>query len=76
MLANVAVKKSSDYHVIVEIACVLSAEELLAVRRAYQARYKHSLEEDVAAHTTGDVRKASQLLTIDAYICVSISVTY
>ncbi|KAJ9128450.1 hypothetical protein P3X46_035000 [Hevea brasiliensis] len=57
VLANVALKKSSDYHVIVEIACVRSAEELLAVRRAYQARYKHSLEEDVAAHTTGDVRK-------------------
>eukprot|EP00257_Ricinus_communis_P013328 XP_015570743.1 annexin-like protein RJ4 isoform X1 [Ricinus communis] len=57
VLANVALRKSGDYHVIIEIACVRSAEELLTVRRAYQARYKHSLEEDVAAHTTGDVRK-------------------
>lgn len=57
VLANVALRKSSDFHVLVEIACVRSAEELLAVRRAYQARYKHSLEEDVAAHTTGDIRK-------------------
>ncbi|KAF2322482.1 hypothetical protein GH714_017265 [Hevea brasiliensis] len=57
VLANVALKKSSDYHVIVEIACVRSSEELLAVRRAYHARYKHSLEEDVAVHTTGDIRK-------------------
>ncbi|KAG4960081.1 hypothetical protein JHK87_036714 [Glycine soja] len=29
------------------------------VRRAYHNRYKHSLEEDVAAHTTGHVRQAS-----------------
>ncbi|XP_011042168.1 PREDICTED: annexin-like protein RJ4 isoform X2 [Populus euphratica] len=57
VLANVAIRKSGDYHVIVEIACVLSSEELLAVRRAYHARYKHSLEEDLAARTTGDIRK-------------------
>ncbi|CAK7336559.1 unnamed protein product [Dovyalis caffra] len=57
VLANVAIRKSGDYHVIVEIACVLSSEELLAVRRAYKARYKHSLEEDLAAHTSGDTRK-------------------
>jgi len=31
----------------------------LGVRRAYHNRYKHSLEEDVAAHTTGHVRQAS-----------------
>jgi len=55
--ANVAARKSGDYHVIAEIACIYSTEELLAVKRAYHARYMHSLEEDVAAHTTGDVRK-------------------
>ncbi|KAG8480768.1 hypothetical protein CXB51_025433 [Gossypium anomalum] len=61
VLANVAIKKlSPDHHVIVEISCTRSPEELLAVRRAYQARYKHSLEEDVAAHTKGDTRKASR----------------
>uniref|UniRef100_A0A2K2BRA2 Uncharacterized protein n=1 Tax=Populus trichocarpa TaxID=3694 RepID=A0A2K2BRA2_POPTR len=57
VLANVAIRKSGDCHVIVEIACVLSPEELLAVKRACKARYKHSLEEDLAAHTTGDIRK-------------------
>ncbi|GAV79019.1 Annexin domain-containing protein [Cephalotus follicularis] len=58
VLAHVAIKKSEpDYHVIVEIACVLSPEELLAVRRAYHLRYKRSLEEDVAAATSGDIRK-------------------
>ncbi|KAB5565063.1 hypothetical protein DKX38_005117 [Salix brachista] len=31
VLANVAIRKSGDYHVIVEIACVLSSEELLVV---------------------------------------------
>ncbi|KAL4290172.1 hypothetical protein GQ457_14G018590 [Hibiscus cannabinus] len=57
VLANVAIKKlSPDLHVMVEISCTRSPEELLAVRRAYQARYKHSLEEDVAAHTKGDTR--------------------
>ncbi|OWM90035.1 annexin-like protein RJ4 isoform X2 [Punica granatum] len=58
VLANVAIRKGvPDYHVIVEIACVLSPEELLEVRKAYKLRYKHSLEEDVAAHTSGDIRK-------------------
>ncbi|XP_048140526.1 annexin-like protein RJ4 [Rhodamnia argentea] len=58
VLANVALKKSSpDYHVIIEISCVHSPEELLEVRKAYRLRYKRSLEEDVAAHTTGDIRK-------------------
>ncbi|ONI20752.1 hypothetical protein PRUPE_2G031900 [Prunus persica] len=58
VLAHVAIKKpETDYNVIVEISSTLSPEELLAVRRAYQLRYKHSLEEDLAAHTTGDIRK-------------------
>ncbi|OMP03638.1 Annexin [Corchorus capsularis] len=58
VLANVAIRKTCpDHHVIIEIACTRSPEELLAVRRAYQARYKHSLEEDVAVHTKGDLRK-------------------
>ncbi|KAM1124450.1 hypothetical protein ACFX2B_039376 [Malus domestica] len=58
VLAHVAIKKSEcNYNVIIEIATILSPEELLAVRKAYQVRYKHSLEEDLAAHTTGDIRK-------------------
>ncbi|RLN30618.1 annexin D4 [Panicum miliaceum] len=32
----------------VEVACTRSADELLGARRAYQALYHHSLEEDVA----------------------------
>ncbi|RZC85978.1 hypothetical protein C5167_026650 [Papaver somniferum] len=58
VLANVALKRHSpDYPVIVELACVKDPEEFLAVKRAYQWRYKHSLEEDVASHSTGDLRK-------------------
>ncbi|KAK1277717.1 hypothetical protein QJS04_geneDACA007400 [Acorus gramineus] len=58
ILANVAVKKGSeDYQVIVEIACVNSPAELLAMKQAYQARFKRSLEEDVASSTSGDLRK-------------------
>lgn len=61
VLANVALKKS-DYRVIIELACIPSAEEQLAFKRAYQARYKHSLEEDVATHFSGDMRKLLLLL--------------
>ena len=34
--------------IVVEVACTRSADELLGARRAYQALYHHSLEEDVA----------------------------
>ncbi|KAI4372847.1 hypothetical protein MLD38_011031 [Melastoma candidum] len=58
VLVNVALKKPvQEYHVIIEISCMHSAEELLQVRRAYQLRYKCSMEEDVASLTTGDIRK-------------------
>lgn len=63
VLANAAIRKViPDFNVIVEISCTHSPEELLAVKRAYKIRYKHSLEEDVAIHSTGDIRKASSLL--------------
>ncbi|KAI8571566.1 hypothetical protein RHMOL_Rhmol01G0130100 [Rhododendron molle] len=59
VLANVALKQSNpDYHVIVELSCIYSPEELLAVKRAYQARYQHCLEEDLASHISGDLGKA------------------
>lgn len=57
IIVNVAVKQKIDYRVIVETACVNTPDELLAVKKAYQARYKHSMEEDIAAHSTGDLRK-------------------
>ena len=63
MLANVALKKiNKEFAVIIEISCVLSPDQLLCVRRAYQFRYKRSLEEDVAANTTGNMRKACHLV--------------
>ncbi|KAL2898235.1 Annexin-like protein RJ4 [Bienertia sinuspersici] len=46
VLVNVALKKA-DYRVIIELSCIPSTEEVLAIKRAYQARYKHSLEEDL-----------------------------
>ncbi|XP_020090523.1 annexin D1-like [Ananas comosus] len=62
-LANEAVRKwrSSD-RVLIEIACARSSAELFAARQAYHARFKRSIEEDVAAHTTGDIRKLLVLL--------------
>lgn len=57
-LANEATKKwTASNQVLVEIACTRSPKELIVVREAYHARYKKSLEEDVAQHTTGDFRK-------------------
>ncbi|GMI70176.1 ANNEXIN 8, annexin 8 [Hibiscus trionum] len=58
VLAHVELRKSSDEHpVLVEISCTRSSEELLSIRRAYHARYKRSLEEDVYDNTKGDTRK-------------------
>lgn len=56
VLSHVAIQ-NKDYGVIVEISCTQTPEELLAVKKAYQVRYKLSLEEDIAAHTSGDLRK-------------------
>ncbi|XWS23880.1 hypothetical protein CRYUN_Cryun28dG0053400 [Craigia yunnanensis] len=58
LLANEATKKwTSSNQVLMEIACTRSANQLLHARQAYHSRYKKSLEEDVAQHTTGDFRK-------------------
>ena len=63
VLANVAINQSTiDYRVIIELSCINSPEELLAVKQAYHVRYKQSLEEDLAAHTSGDLRKARSSL--------------
>ncbi|XP_074587545.1 annexin Gh1-like [Curcuma longa] len=57
-LGNEAVRRWSQSNlVLVEIGCTRSSEDLYQVRRAYHERYKRSLEEDVAAHTSGDFRK-------------------
>ncbi|RZC82939.1 hypothetical protein C5167_045726 [Papaver somniferum] len=58
-LANAALNNNAlpDYPVLIEMACVKSPDEFLVVKRAYQWRYKRSLEEDIASHTTGDFRK-------------------
>lgn len=63
LLANEATKRwTSSNQVLVEIACSRSPRELIMVREAYHARFKRSLEEDVAHHTTGDFRKLLLLL--------------
>ncbi|KAL2343055.1 hypothetical protein Fmac_004340 [Flemingia macrophylla] len=57
-LANEATKKmTSNNWVILEIATTRSSIDLFKAKQAYQGRFKRSLEEDVAYHTTGDVRK-------------------
>ncbi|KAL3633981.1 Annexin Gh1 [Castilleja foliolosa] len=57
-LANEALKKwTASNQVLVETACTRSPKELLQAREAYHARFKRSVEEDVAHHTSGDFRK-------------------
>ncbi|KAH7520600.1 hypothetical protein FEM48_Zijuj08G0162300 [Ziziphus jujuba var. spinosa] len=43
--------------VLAEIVTTRSTAQLFQVRQAYHARYQKSLEEDVAHHTSGDLRK-------------------
>ncbi|KAL6010032.1 hypothetical protein ACLOJK_000463 [Asimina triloba] len=58
VLAHMAMKKTPiDSHVIIEIACVRSPDELLVAKAAYHSLYKSSLEEDVATHAQGDLRQ-------------------
>ncbi|KAM0936119.1 putative annexin [Dioscorea sansibarensis] len=58
LLAGEAIKRwSPGNRVLIEIACTRSPEELLSARRAYHDRFKRSLEEDVAAHTSDHFRK-------------------
>jgi len=59
-LANQATKMlTSNNSIIVEIASTRSPLELLKAKQAYQTRFKKSLEEDVAYHTSGDIRKVN-----------------
>lgn len=57
-MANEATKLfTKNVWVLVEIVTTRTTSELFHVRQAYHARFKKSLEEDVAQHTSGDVRK-------------------
>ncbi|XP_060174384.1 annexin-like protein RJ4 [Lycium barbarum] len=59
VILHVAIKEKPipDYASIVELSCIYSPQDLLVVKRAYQARYKRSVEEDLAQHFTGELRK-------------------
>ncbi|KAI3873357.1 hypothetical protein MKX03_003226 [Papaver bracteatum] len=59
VLLNESAKRywTSSNQVILEIACTRSSHALLLVKQAYHALFRKSLEEDVAAHITGDFRK-------------------
>lgn len=57
-LVNEATKKlTASNWVIMEVACTRSSDHLISVRKAYHAKYKKSMEEDIAHHTSGDFRK-------------------
>ncbi|RYR49860.1 hypothetical protein Ahy_A07g036384 isoform C [Arachis hypogaea] len=76
-LANEATKRwTSSNQVLMEIACTRSSDQLLFARKAYHARYKKSLEEDVAHHTTGEFRKVLLLVLDHNYEYVVKHCTY
>ncbi|OAY82056.1 annexin D4 [Ananas comosus] len=52
--AHHVLHKAHPSTIIVEIACTRSSEELLGARKAYQALFHHSLEEDVAYNVKGN----------------------
>lgn len=52
-------KHAAGCYVLMEIACTRSSRELFQVREEYHARYKRSLEEDVAQYVPGDFRKVT-----------------
>ncbi|XP_057807819.1 annexin D4 [Salvia miltiorrhiza] len=56
-LLKEALYKGPQYHVLVEIACTRSSDDLLGARRAYHSLFNHSLEEDVAFHVHTPERK-------------------
>jgi len=57
-LANEEAKKwHAGGRALIEIACTRTPAQLFAAKQAYHDRFKRSLEEDVAAHVTGDFRK-------------------
>ncbi|KAL6606910.1 hypothetical protein ACP70R_042563 [Stipagrostis hirtigluma subsp. patula] len=65
VLANEAARKwQPGNRVLVEIACARGSAHLVAVKQAYHDRFKRSLEEDVAAHVTGDFRKSWLLVPL------------
>ncbi|CAK9309201.1 unnamed protein product [Citrullus colocynthis] len=58
LLANESIRKLTPKHfVILEIACTRTPRDLFLVKEEYHARFKRSIEEDVAQHTTGDFRR-------------------
>lgn len=66
VMANAATKCIQDeYPVIVEIACANSSAELLDVKKAYHVLYQRSLEEDVAAQSSGNLRSVCTVVIDD-----------
>ncbi|KAK6945720.1 Annexin repeat [Dillenia turbinata] len=62
-LAHEALRKGNvGHYVLAEIACTRSPHELFLVRQAYHARFKRSVEEDVAYSITGKERQLLVLL--------------
>ncbi|KAK9735955.1 hypothetical protein RND81_04G240800 [Saponaria officinalis] len=58
VLAHDSLKKVvPDYQVLLEVVCTKTPDDLLQVKRAYHKIYKRALEEDVASHSTGKIRK-------------------
>ena len=78
VLANEAARKWQPANrVLVEIACTRTSAQVFAARQAYHERFKRSLEEDIAAHITGDFHKVmcsrSRLFSLPVEESISVS---
>uniref|UniRef100_A0A804MZL1 Annexin n=1 Tax=Zea mays TaxID=4577 RepID=A0A804MZL1_MAIZE len=68
VMANAATEcLQEECAVIVEIACANSSAELVAVKKAYHALYRRSLEEDVAARATAGNLRSLLLALVSTY---------
>jgi len=71
-LANESTKMfTKNIWVLVEIACTRPSLEFFKTKQAYHVRYKTSLEEDVAYHTSGNIRKVVKDLCISFFKPIS-----
>lgn len=64
--AHHVLHKAHPPHILVEVACTRAADDLLGARRAYQALYHRSLEEDVA-YRVRDANASLLLGLVSAY---------
>ncbi|XP_074108858.1 annexin B11 isoform X2 [Cotesia typhae] len=47
----------TEEHVLIEVMCTMSNQEIHVIRQAYEARYRQSLEDDLRGDTSGNFKR-------------------